>query len=384
MIQWATAITFALLVIFVAVIALRRKVERKDSEFHIHKRHFESGQKRMRAILASIPDCFFVVDGEGFYQDYHSELTPYSDKSDIVLEGKSLRYFHSEEDAKHLLDAVTGVIMTGEQRQVEYKTGTVDSPRYFECRISPLGLNTALCLSRDITSRLEHEKLIMHSLYEKEVLLREVHHRVKNNLQIISSMISIQSGNLADERDRSLMSDMHYRIHTMAQIHENLYQTDSFVSIDIKPYLSGIVDDLAVSVCLPNGIRASTGRIDSLSVSLDVALPLGLIINELILSSVRYCKKIQYTGSFSIDFFLDGDLVILEIRGVIPNSLVDYLQDESDLFGAILVPALVSQLEGTIVLMPENGVPLRLTFSLAVLTKPGRNSLPHLSVDNSL
>lgn len=386
MIQWATAAAFALLAIAFAAIVFRRKSESKDSELHLHKRRFESGQKRMRAILSSIPDCFFVVDGDGFFQEYRSELTPYSDSPSIVLEGKSLRYFHSAEDAETLLAAVRDVVSTGESRQVEYRTGTVESPRYFECRVSPLGLNTVLCLSRDITKRLEHEKLIMQTLYEKEVLLREVHHRVKNNLQIISSMISIQSGSLVDERDRALMRDMQHRIHTMAQIHDQLYQTDSFVRIDIKTYISSVIDDLSVSVCLPNGIRATTGRIDTLSVSLDVAIPLGLIVNEVILCAVRYYVKFKYTGSFELDFYLAGECAYLEVRGEVPSSLDEYLREDNDPFGAVLVPALVTQLEGTIELMSEPGVPLRLTFLLAVMSKLGRNSLPHSSgraVDNS-
>jgi two-component sensor histidine kinase len=386
MIQWATAAAFALLAIAIVAVAFRRKSESKDSELHIHKHRFESGQKRMRAILSSIPDCFFVVDGDGFFQEYRSDLTPYSDSPSIVLEGKSLRYFHSAEDAESILAAVSDVIATGESRQVEYRTGSVDSPRYFECRISPLGLNTVLCLSRDITKRLGHEKLIMQTLYEKEILLREVHHRVKNNLQIISSMISIQSGSLVDERDRALMRDMQHRIHTMAQIHDQLYQTDNFVSIDVKTYISSVVDDLSVSVCLPNGIRATTGRIDSLSVSLDVAIPLGLIVNEVILGAVRYYAKHKCACSFALDFYLAGERAYLDVRGDVSSSLDEYIREDSDPFGAVLVPALVTQLEGKIELMGEPGVPLRLTFLLSVMSRLGRNSLPRPSggtVDNS-
>ncbi|WP_459870927.1 histidine kinase dimerization/phosphoacceptor domain -containing protein [Endothiovibrio diazotrophicus] len=142
--------------------------------------------------------------------------------------------------------------------------------------------------ARDDTERREAEEQVRRSLGEKEVLLREIHHRVKNNMQVISSLLSMQGQYVDDEETRRVLEDSRSRVRSMALVHEKLYQTEDFSRIDFADYLRGLVSNVV-------GAYAHGGRrialhydLEPLGLGLDVAIPCGLITNELISNAVKY------------------------------------------------------------------------------------------------
>jgi len=137
-------------------------------------------------------------------------------------------------------------------------------------------------VGRDITERKLAEDRIMRSLKEKELLLREIHHRVKNNLQIISTLLSLQSSNIEDQGVIDLYRESQNRILSIALIHENLYQSEDLTNINFASYLKNLIDDLFHSYGVDPAEIQITMEIKDVKMGIETAIPCGLIINELI------------------------------------------------------------------------------------------------------
>jgi len=159
----------------------------------------------------------------------------------------------------------------------------------------------------DITERKKDEELIKKALQEKEVLLKEIHHRVKNNLQIISSLLNLEAGKTQDERVFDIISTSQNRIKSMALIHEKLYQSKEFSRVDFPGYIRSLLDSLFLSYT--NGSRSVYTELDLSPLFLDIntAIPLALIINELVSNSLEHAFPDGRKGIISIGLKAAGD-----------------------------------------------------------------------------
>src|SRR5262249_43534427 len=138
----------------------------------------------------------------------------------------------------------------------------------------------------EIAERQRAEKAIRASLQEKEVLLKEIHHRVKNNLQVISSILNMQGRKFEDPRYRSSFAECQDRVRTMALVHEKLYLSPSLSAIDLADELRDLVTMLASSHARPN-VRLEV-QADSAVSDIDTAVPVGLLVNELVSNSLKH------------------------------------------------------------------------------------------------
>jgi two-component sensor histidine kinase len=141
---------------------------------------------------------------------------------------------------------------------------------------------------RDITSFKCEEDEIKRALKEKVTMLKEIHHRVKNNLQIAASLLRLQSGYVKDEESRQYFQDSQNRIRSMAIVHEKLYRSDDFESIDLKLYVNRLIEDLIDSLNVNRRLTEVNTEIDDIKLELDRTIPIGLIINEIITNSFKY------------------------------------------------------------------------------------------------
>ncbi len=216
----------------------------------------------------------------------------------------------------------------------------------------------------DISDRKRAEKEREESLKEKQVLLKEVHHRVKNNLQIISSLFNLQSDYIKDKEDLEIFFKSQKRIKSMALVHEKLYQSKYVSQIDFSSYLK----DLAKNMFSLNGISLTYNIVD-VYLSIDNAVPLGLILVELISNSIRHAfvpaEAGMYFGNKKIDISLlkvsDIDFVLAikdNGRGIPEN--VDF--QNTDTLGFQLVTTLVEQINGKIKLNKKEGTEILITF----------------------
>ena len=204
------------------------------------------------------------------------------------------------------------------------------------------------CLTYDITDRIEIDQKIRNSLKEKEVLLQEVHHRVKNNLQVISSILNLQTSFVNDEQTLEVLAESQNRIKTMSYIHESLYQTDDFSTIELTEYIETLTRNLLQSYAPKNCDIHMETEFDEIHVDLDQAIPCGLIMNELVSNAFKYAFKGKNNGTLKIKVKKDGDEVSLSVEddGIGMDS--DFRPEDSDSLGIYLVYALVEQLDAKI------------------------------------
>ncbi len=215
---------------------------------------------------------------------------------------------------------------------------------------------------RNITERKIAEEKTRHSLKEKEVLLKEVHHRVKNNLQIILSILNLQYANVSDKKTLELLQDVRSRIKAMSFIHELLYQANDFSSINFSQYISNITTNLVYSYSKDHTVNL-TLDVGEVFLDLDRAIPCGLIINELLTNALKYAFAEQEEGEISILLKQTDEYIKLVIadngKGFPMN--IDYRNTES--LGMQLVITLVQQLRGEIMLDNSKGAKYIITFS---------------------
>ena len=209
-------------------------------------------------------------------------------------------------------------------------------------------------VGRDITERKLAEDRIMRSLKEKELLLREIHHRVKNNLQIISTLLSLQSSQIEDQSVIDLYRESQNRILSIALIHENLYQSDDLTNINFANYVTNLINDLFNSYGVdPDKIQIKM-HIKDVKMSIETAIPGGLIINELISNTLKHAFP-QGEGEIYLELSKKEDgkyLLIVRDNGepFPPN----FKLDDTDTLGMKLISSLTNQLDGKMTLNKDN------------------------------
>jgi PAS domain S-box-containing protein len=220
------------------------------------------------------------------------------------------------------------------------------------------------CLAHVVTEKKESERQIKQSLKEKEVLLKEVHHRVKNNLQVISSILNLQSSYVKDQNTLDILKESQNRIKSMSFIHESLYHTENFSSIDFSDYILNLSKNLVHSYRVYNELVDLKLDIDKVVLNLDQAIPCGLIVNELVSNALKYAFPGGAEGDISIKLEEVDKKVFLHVAdtGIGLPEGIDFRNTDS--LGLQLVVTLVEQLEGEIELDTSNGSKYIINFEL--------------------
>ncbi len=210
------------------------------------------------------------------------------------------------------------------------------------------GTKELSCIAYDITERKEIDNQIREALKEKEILLQEVHHRVKNNLQVISSMLNLQRRFVDDAKMLEVLDESQNRISTMSFIHESLYKNSDFSSIGFSDYLERLTQNLIHSYShVTTGVELIS-ELDDVHINLKQAIPCGLIVNELVSNCLKYAFKGRSSGKIYLRVKRVGSTLEIQVsdNGVgLPNDF-DFETNES--LGVYLVQALTDQLDGTL------------------------------------
>jgi len=217
--------------------------------------------------------------------------------------------------------------------------------------------------THDITKRKQSEEKIKASLKEKETLLHEIHHRVKNNMQIISSLLKLQSNNIEDNQTKDVLKEAQSRVYAMSAVHEMLHGSENLSKIDLKSYLSKITTAIFHTYSVkPDKVKLNYD-VENISISINLASPIGLIINELISNSLKYAFPEDRKGEITVSMKkLNQELhltVIDDGVGIPPN--LDW--KNSNTLGLKLVRTLVeNQLDGSIQMESTNGTKFVIKF----------------------
>jgi two-component sensor histidine kinase len=204
---------------------------------------------------------------------------------------------------------------------------------------------------------LQYNRKIQSSLNEKEVLLKEIHHRVKNNLQTVSSLLSLQSRLLPDPAARSALQDSQMRVRSMALIHEKLYQSENLAEIALRPYIENLAAILFRSYQAESGATRRQTQVEEISVGIDAAVPVGLILNELISNALKHAFPDGRGGKIQIELFRETpETLVLKCQDNGRGLPVDLDIAASKSLGLQLVNSLTRQLEGEVEVTSQNGL----------------------------
>ncbi len=206
---------------------------------------------------------------------------------------------------------------------------------------------------------------LQESLSEKEILLKEIHHRVKNNLQVISSILNIQSGFISDQQSLDYFKDCETRVQSMALVHEQLYQTESLARIHLPTYLEELLSSVYAAMAAAAGTVVVRRDVADLSLHLDQAIPVGLLVNELVSNAIKYAYPApqRQPGEIFLQVVQRESVVEISVRdwGI---GLADPV-DHTDSLGLQLVDALTKQLHGSVQFEAAHpGLLVRLRFPI--------------------
>jgi PAS domain S-box-containing protein len=321
---------------------------------------FESGDQLMWTINKDLKITSFnknyansIFDFYGYYPqlgksmrsnkttEYH---TIWDDKYQIAFEGKPVEFI-SERTQKNGAKIIRQILL--------YPIKDINNQ---VVEVSGIGF--------DITENKINEEKITQSLKEKDILLKEVHHRVKNNMQVISSILNLQSSYVKDTYALNLLKECQNRIKSMAFIHESLYQTKNFESVNFSEYVATLSKNLVHTYSINTKKIKLILTLEKLFLSLDASIPCGLIINEIISNSLKYAFPDNRDGIIFVNLRVVKNKVSIEVgdNGVGIPETVDVKNTQT--LGLQLVDTLVEQINGTIKLTRNKGTIFSIEFNI--------------------
>ncbi|MBD1936981.1 PAS domain S-box protein [Microcoleus sp. FACHB-68] len=331
--------------------------ERKQAEEAL-----KAAKDQLRAVLDAVPGFVSWISSDLQYLGVNRHLAAYFNVSPEAFAGQELGFFEGGlEFGEFMREFFAGSKLAANQVIDAQVNGSRQS--YLIAAQKYQEGAAAVSVAIDITERQQAQEQLKASLKEKEVLLKEIHHRVKNNLQIISSLLKLQSSYLKDPEAQALFKDSYNRVRSMALIHEKLYRSSDLAKIDLADYIRNLLGNLFSSYGISSQAIELKLKVDNISLDVDTAIPCGLIINELVSNSIKYAFTSDLGGKICVEFSLNkaNDYILLvSDNGVgLPS---DFDLEQTDSLGLQLVFNLAEQLGGTINLKTDRGTEFQIQF----------------------
>ncbi len=255
----------------------------------------------------------------------------------------------------------------GRPQQFEFALkNTRNETTWLQAFLNPVNVDGKMeelsCLLYDITERKEFDKKIRDSLKEKEVLLQEVHHRVKNNLQVISSILNLQSSYVDDKKTLEVLKESQQRIKSMSFLHETIYRTADFSKLEFTDYIRAITNNLMQSYRTSSTHVEFVDKMDTVYLSLDQSIPCGLIVNELVSNALKHAFSGKKEGKITILLKDRKDIVTLQIKDNGVGLPANFGYEKSNSLGIQLVYALMEQLDAEMQIQNQKGTSFLIEF----------------------
>ncbi len=344
---------------------LSKRVDERTRQLNLKNQELEKlsivAQETDNAVLIFDKDQDLEWVNEGF-----TRLTGYSIQEMFEKYGKTLTTLSFNLDIdKHMQQAISSKSSVIFEALISRKDGREIC---IQSTLTPIfnkdqTLKKIVVINTDISTHKALEDTIKKSLEEQQKLLREIHHRVKNNLQIIISLLNLQASYVYDEEALKALKEGQDRVKSLALIHEKIYQSDELTDLDFQSYIRKLVDHLMLSYNIRQGVITLDVHADDIILDIDTAVPSGLIITELVSNSLKYAFVGREKGAISISLKEEDDRMLrltVSDNGIgLPENFDVY---QSDSLGMQLVTALTDQLEGRIELDRKNGISFQIIF----------------------
>jgi two-component sensor histidine kinase/sensor domain CHASE-containing protein len=329
-----------------------------------------ASERRTEAFLDAMPDVIFRVTRDGNILDARSpqRLPLLEAANDLVGQDAEmilpLYSFLSPELYDKSASATQAALDTGLPQMLAFHVDTESGRRWYEERFVASSEEEVIVLVREVTDLKQAEEA-----RRKEVLLKEIHHRVKNNLQVISSLLALQASATQDSHTRGLLKESRNRVHSMALIHEKLYQSSDERGASFGAYVRDLAAHLRHSYAGNSESVTMQIDVEEITLDMDVLVPCGLIINELLSNALKYAFPEGRLGTISIKMRRDGSkgsrTLVLTVSddGVGLPAGMDVHAPRT--LGLRIVNTLVGQLHGTLVVGRGPGAVFTLHFPQA-------------------
>lgn len=347
----------------VALAIFRKQIQEKLNE----------SEEMYRTLVEASPDVIIVTDPDGnitFASQHFQHLLQINSLEDII--GTNILEWVAPEDQQRALEdhrrvfegagvvnsQFTLITASGKKIASESNSGLLHSGTEKQ--------NSIVIILRDITERKKSEDQLREALDEKEILVREVHHRVKNNLQIMSSLLSFQQDGISDITAKNALQEAQNRIRSMAYIHEGLYQSKNLAMVDLPAYIEKLIDNLVDLFGARKKVQVKLDITD-IRTGIDIAIPCGLIINELVSNSLKYAFEGIKRGILTVKLQRNpepgkNNCLVLSVIDNGVGMPLDWNQEESKTLGLQLVNILARQLKGDVQLARGKGTAFHVTF----------------------
>jgi two-component sensor histidine kinase/sensor domain CHASE-containing protein len=311
----------------------------------------------INAILQALPDMMFQIKKDGTIRNYKLST------DNCIYESPEAELSICLDDvlpahiAKKELEIIEQALRTNQMQTMQYTMPVKGEMRDFEVRVVASGKDEVMAVVKDITEIKQIEEM-----RRKDILLKEIHHRVKNNLQIISSLLRLQSRKFTDKDTIEAFRKSQNRAKSMAIAHEKLYQSQDLENIELEAYIKTLTKYLLNNYgCKQEDIKIDI-KIKNVTQGIDMAIPLGLIITEIVSNTLKHAFK-SNKGQIQIELLPENDgfyLLVIRDNGIGFPEDIDFTNTDS--LGMRLVVSLVEQIEGKIELRRDNGTEFRITF----------------------
>lgn len=318
-----------------------------------------ASEARNRALVDAIPDALVTVNRDGVVVRARPDRDKRLAELCQTAVGRKLADCLPPDIGRRAQQSAAEAMETGQPDSFEFQLDVGGRVVDYEARVVMSAAEEALAFVRDVSERRQLEEA-----RRNELLLREIHHRVKNNLQVISSLISLQSEAVQDPATAEMLRDSQNRVKSMALIHEKLYQSRGVAGINFGEYIRDLAAFLANSYRLGNAETSVSVNAHDLELGLDKAVPCGLIVNELVSNALKHAFPDGRAGCIRVDLFRAGESgVELSVSddGVGLPSHFDI--GTADSLGLRLVSSLADQIDASLDVKCGPGASFRLCFA---------------------
>lgn len=332
-------------------------------ERELSAKAWQNSQAQLQAVLDAVPGLVSWISSDLSYLGVNHHLASCYNLAPEYFLGQKVGFVENNRDfAEFLCQFFASSSQTASQTLRFEMNGKIQS--YLIVAQKYQQSQVCVTVGIDITERQKAEEQIKASLKEKEVLLKEIHHRVKNNLNVVSSLLELQADSITEPHIGKLFEESQNRIYSMALIHEKLYRSPTIGQINLEDYIQDLANNLFDSYNVNEDCIQLHINVEPIFLNIETATPCGLIINELVSNSLKHAFPDEREGIVSIDCHQQSDgqinLVISDNGIGFPEAL-DFQDTES--MGFQVVCTLIEQLEGTIKLQRTPGTAFSIQFS---------------------
>jgi len=339
------------------------------------ERALKREHRLLQALMDTVPDHIYFKDRQSrFIRNNRSHLQSFGFERQEDALGRTDFDFFRKEFAEEAFQDEQKIMETGEpiiNKVEKIRKGDKDFS-FFSSTKMPIrdeegNVAGIMGISRDISRNMEDSQKIRNALAEKEVLLKEIHHRVKNNLQIISSLLNLQMATVGDKNLQDVFREAQSRVRSMALIHESLYQGEDVGRLDMKSYVRTLINGLHQSFQGISGRVNFQMSIQDIPIPIDLAVPGGLILNELVSNVLKHAfpdKKVPASPEVRIRLEMDENgWILMEVSDNGKGMPVDFDWKNTDSLGLKLVRILTeNQLRGILDITGETGTRIEVRF----------------------